>query len=226
MAYSWIDAKLKANLDGAITRSPQYRAENFNYLSLHQHGSGDHRTQSMAALLKRSNVEWGEGVREAAERKVQAQRDAQQSASSSSSSTRYPPSCPPSRGAASSHSQAPPPQSSRPCLGRDIREDPNFRPSTTSSSSSSSRPVQQTSTSTRPYSTSSRSTPYQSYSSREYQSYSGTRSTSSSSHQQQSRSQTWDGRSRNEWRNQRQDRQSGDVWLKDRYGNWYRDHRN
>ena len=50
------DAKLKANLDGAITRSPQYRAENFNYLSLHQHGSGDHKTRSMAALLKRSDV--------------------------------------------------------------------------------------------------------------------------------------------------------------------------
>ena len=119
MAYSWIDAKLKANLDGAIIRSPQYRAENFNYPSLHQHGSCDHKTRSMAALLKRSDVKWGEGVKEAAEKKVQSSKDAQ-NASSSSSSTRPPPSGPPSRGAVSSHSQAPPPPSVRSCLAGDI----------------------------------------------------------------------------------------------------------
>ena len=172
----------------------------------------------MAALLKRSDVEWGEGVKEAAERKVQAQRDAQRNASSSSSSTRYPPSCPPSRGAASSHSQAPPPPSARPCLGRDIREDPNYRPST-SSSSSSSRP----STSNRPYESSSRSTPYQSTYSREYQSQSSTRSSRGSFQPQPRREHD---PTRNQWRYQRQDPDSGEVWYRDRWGYWRKDGRN
>ena len=66
------DAKLKANLDGAVIRSPQYRAENFNYPSLHQHARTDQR-RSMAELLRAPDVEWGEGVKEAARLKVQFQ---------------------------------------------------------------------------------------------------------------------------------------------------------